>query len=119
MGSVNSKLLIINSDFVLAKTRNKILATCKAVHICEVEKNLETNKSSIFYQTNQENNVKKDQLSHLDSGEIIWSCIVNEEANNTLREKLENVSLIIVSDKITRDFLENFVGDGVKFIVHS
>lgn len=121
MGSVISKLLIVTSDFVLVRqNKSSILATCKAVHICEVQPNLETKKTTIIYpDTNslRENNIKKDQLNHLENTEIVWNCVATEEANNNLREKLRNASIVIVSDKATQDLLENFIeGDNVKIM---
>lgn len=122
MGTVHSKLLIITSDFVLVKqNRNGIQASCNAIHICDVDQNLETRKTSIFYpDTNslKENNVKKDQLNNLENIGIVWNCVANEEVNNILRDKLENASLIIVSDKVTQNLLQNFVeNDNVTFVV--
>lgn len=123
MSAANSKLLIIKSDFDLFKNKNKsdTQGTLKAVHISEVDKNHDIQKTTILYpqQHSAQSALKRDQLKDIDSMPLTWDCIANEEANNLLREKLEDASIIIVSDKVTKNLLENFVENpNVQFIIH-
>lgn len=121
MGGVHSKLLIVTTEFTLYKQgRSSIRGICNAVNIIEVEKNLEIKKTTIEYpdtNSTKEGNVTNEQLNNLESHGVEWSCVKNEEANNRLREKLENTSIIIVTDKVTQDLLQNFVDRDVTFIV--
>lgn len=123
MGTSNSKLLIIKADFVLFKqNKSDIQGAVNSVHICEVDKAHEIKKTTIFYPSYNptlQSKVKKDHLKEIDSMEVTWNCIANEEANNLLRESVEDAGIIITPDKVTMNLIKNFViNENIQFIIH-
>lgn len=120
--AINPKLLIIKSDFALFKqNKSDTQGTLKAIHISEVDRNHDVKKTTISYplQHSAQSALKKDQLKDIDSLSLTWDCIAHEQANNLLREYVEDASIIIVSDKVTRNLIENFVENpNVQFIIH-
>lgn len=122
MGNTNSKLFIVKADFVLYKQNKSdgVQGVLNAIHLCEVDKNHDIKKSTVFYPSNkaQQNVIKRDR--EVDPDSLTWGCLVCEEGNNQIRVALEDAGVVIVSDKLTLNLIQQLVVDkkeNINFIV--